>query len=134
MKAKSTGAKVVLTVTKMILHTILNIIFYALVIFLVMKCSTAAFDFAYQIFGDVSVEEEPGRDIKVTIKKGDSTMKIADKLERKRVIANKYSFYIRAKITKKIILPGTFVLNNSMNYEQLLDILTVAAKKEQEEN
>lgn len=130
MTTKSTRTKIILNVTRFILHILLNAIFYIIVVIVIANFSTTAYEFAYQIFGDVAVESEPGHDIEVKIKKGESTISIATKLEKKKVILNKYSFLIRAKITNKIIIPGTFVINSSMNYDEILNILTTPSKEE----
>lgn len=125
--SKSANTKIVLNITSFILHILLNIIFYVLVVLIVSRLSTAAYDFAYQLYGTVSVEEAPGTDVKIQIKKGESTMTLAKKLEYNRVILNKNSFFVRAKLStsaKKPILAGTYILNTSMNYEQILDVIT----------
>lgn len=123
MNARVSKAKVVLNVTSFILHVFINIIFYVLVILLIMKLSTVAYDFSYQIFGDVTVESQPGRERKVQIKKGESTLDISKKLEINKLIVNKYSFYVKAKITKRLIMPGTYMINSSMTYDEIFDVI-----------
>lgn len=125
--------KVILNITSFIMHLFINIIFYILVVLLVMKLSTVAYDFSYQIFGDVSVESQPGRDRKVQIKKGESTLDVSKKLELNKLIVNKYSFYLKAKITKKVIMPGTYIINSSMTYDEIFDIIGDLGASEDEE-
>lgn len=129
MASKSTKTKFILNVISFVLHILLNIIFYAIVILIIIRFSTMAYNFAYQIYGNVAVEESPGRDIKIQIKKGESTMTLAKKLEYNRIILDKNAFYIRAKLSidnKQPILPGTYILNTSMNYEQIIMVITDA--------
>lgn len=126
MAAKSAKTKILLNITSFVLHILLNVVFYILVVLLVARLSTIAYNFSYQLYGNVAVEESPGRDITIQIKKGESTMAIAKKLEYNKLVLNQYSFYIRAKLTttKQPILPGKYTLNTSMNYEKILKIIT----------
>lgn len=129
MASKSAKTKFILNIISFVLHILLNIIFYAIVILVIVRFSTVAYNFAYQIYGNVAVDESPGRDVTVQIKKGESTMALARKLEYSRVILNKDSFYIRAKLSidkNQPILPGTYLLNTSMNYEQIIAVITDA--------
>lgn len=124
MATKSARTKIVLSITSFILHLLLNILFYVVVIMIVTTLSKDAFDFSYQIFGDVAVDSEPGRNVKIQIKKGESTMNIASKLEINKVIVNKYSFALKVKLTKQLIKPGTYEVNSSMNYDEILAVIT----------
>lgn len=110
-----------------IIQIILNVLFYVVAIIVIMRFSTAAYELSYQIFGHVTAQESPGIDKPVTIEQGDSTVKIATMLEEKGLIVNKYSFIIRAKISisdRHPIVPGEYVLNTSMPYETILEIIT----------
>lgn len=133
MENKTSISKIILTIINVIIHIFLNILFYTFVIILITKLSVIAYDFSYQIFGNVSVEEAPGRDISIEIKSGESTMNIANKLELNRLIVNKYSFYLRAKITKQVIMPGTYVINTSMDYDQIFSVITDLSESEKKE-
>lgn len=127
MGSSPTKIKVFFAILKGVLQLLLNIIFYALVVLIILELSTAGYKFSYQIFGDVAVEEAPGQDIIVQIQEGESTRSIARKLELKKLVVNQYSFYLRAKMTtgdKKPILPGTYTLNTSMNYDAILATIT----------
>ena len=77
-----------------VIQVILNVLFYIVAIIVVVRFSTAAYELSYQVFGNATVQEAPGRDRTVTINEGDSTVKIAAMLEEKGIIVNKYSFII----------------------------------------
>lgn len=124
MATNSTSVKATLKITSFIIRLLMNIIFYVLVAFLIVNVSKEAFQFTYQLYGPVAVEKEPGRDLIIQIKKGESTMDIASKLEVNRVIVNKYSFYLKAKIEDVAIMPGTYEINSSMTYDDILKIIT----------
>jgi UPF0755 protein len=127
MGATSTRTKVFFKILKSVLQLFLNILFYVLVVLAIMKLSTAAFEFSYQVFGNVVVEEAPGTDVEIKIQEGESTSSIARKLAVQKLVVNQYSFYLRTKLTTgsdKPILPGSYTLNTSMNYDDILAIIT----------
>lgn len=124
MATNSTSVKATLKITSFIIRLLMNIMFYVLVAFLIVNVSKQAFQFTYQLYGPVALEKEPGRDLIIQIKKGESTMDIASKLEVNRVIVNKYSFYVKTKIEDDTIMPGTYEINSSMTYNDILEIIT----------
>lgn len=133
MLAENIGTKkVLLNVVKTIMSLLLSAIFYMLVIFAVSKACTVTYDFMYQIFGEVSVQNAPGTDLDFTISEGESTMSVASRLEYGKLVVNKYSFYIRAKLDTAGagILPGTYELNTSMTYGEILSVITNASAAE----
>lgn len=134
----SGSQKTVLGGVKVIFSIILSLIFYGLIIFAVSRLCIYVYDFGYQIFGNVAAAEAPGTDVDFTINEGDSTMSIASRLEYNKLIVNKYSFYIRAKLDAQgsdgsRVMPGTYELNTSMNYEEILSIITSYDASGQEE-
>lgn len=124
MADKSTSVKVTLKVSSFVLRTLLNIVFYSLVVIAVIYVSKQAFSFTYQLYGPVTVDQPPGRVIRIEIKNGDSTMEVAKKLELNRAIVNKYSFLLKTKLQDLSIMAGTYEINTSMTYDEILDIIT----------
>ncbi|HPU62698.1 MAG TPA: endolytic transglycosylase MltG [Mobilitalea sp.] len=128
MASSSTFFKVTFKITSFILRLLLNIIFFVLVIVFVIYGSRTAFDFTYQLYGPVTVDPEPGRNVYIEISKGESTMEVAKKLELYRVIKNKYAFYLKTKLQSEVIMPGKYEVNSSMTYDEILDIITDYSK------
>lgn len=124
MAANSTTVKLTMKVASFVLRLLLNIMFYILIVILTINVSKAAFDFTYQLYGPVSVEKAPGTNIIFQVNKGDSTMDVASKLELNLVIKNKYAFYLKTKLKHSVIMPGTYKLNSSMTYDQVLSVVT----------
>ncbi|NLO09606.1 MAG: endolytic transglycosylase MltG [Clostridiales bacterium] len=131
--SSSTSIKLTLKISSFILRLLLNIIFIILVVVLVVYGSRTAFNFTYQLYGPVAVENEPGRTIPIRINKGESSMDIAGKLELNRVIVDKYSFYFKVKLQDKVIMPGTYRVNSSMTYDEILDVITDYSNSEVQE-
>jgi len=102
----------------------INIIFYVFVFNKVSDLADRSYDISYRVFGEESLTEGKGRDVRVTILKGESTMNIASKLEDAKIIPDKYSFYLKLKLNEYEIMPGTFVLNSSMSYNEILGIIS----------
>lgn len=128
MSSSSTSARITLKISSFVLRSLLNLIFAIVVVVLVINGSKLAFNFTYQLYGPVTVDEEPGRDIPIQINKGESTMDIASKLELNRVIVDKNSFYFKTKLQNKVIMSGTYKVNSSMTYDEVLDIITDYSK------
>ena len=124
MAGKSTSMKTTLKITSFILRLLLNITFYVLVIVMVISVSRKVYNFAYQVYGPVTVDEAPGREKPIQIQQGEGTMDIASKLELNRLIVNKYSFYAKVQFQKAVIMPGTYMLNTSMTYDEIIEIIT----------
>lgn len=126
-KKRRLTAQTVLHVVLGILYLMLNVVFYAVVFLVAKNLCTSTYHYAYQIFGNVSVTEAPGTDVEVTIEKGSGSMDIATMLERKRLVVNRYTFFIRTKLTigkEHPIYPGKYMLNTSMCYDDILKIIT----------
>ncbi len=128
MATRSTAVKLTLKVTSFIVRMLLNIFFYILVIILIINVSKYAYTFTYQLYGPDTVDEAPGREIVFQIKKGESKMDIATKLELNHAIKNKYSFYLKTKLQEYVIIPGTYIINSSMTYDDILDVITDYSK------
>lgn len=125
---KSMASKVILKISTTVLNVCLNIMFYVIVVMLIVRVCQYAYDFSYQVFGSMPKDAEPGYNVEIQILKGESTMNIANKLETHKVIINKYSFYIKTKLKDYNIMPGTFVLSTSMDYDEILAVITDSTK------
>ncbi len=104
-------------------------------IILVSTVGKKAYDFGFRVFTEGPVAEAPGRDIVVSVEKGESLRSIAKKLEEKGITTDWALFFVQAKLTehKGSIDPGTYTLNNSYTVDELMAILTKADEKEEEE-
>ncbi len=124
MENKSQSTKAVLDIFGFLLGMILNIVFYAVVAFAIYFVSARVYEYSYQVFGDRVCEAAPGRDVQIHIDEGESTMEIANKLYMNKVVVNKYTFYLKVRLFEKDIMQGTFLLNTSMTYDEVLSVIT----------
>ncbi|MBP1754566.1 MAG: hypothetical protein H6Q59_964 [Firmicutes bacterium] len=128
MATRSTAVKLTLKVTSFIVRLLMNIFFYILVVILIINVSKFAYTFTYQLYGPDTVDEAPGRDIIFQITKGESKMDIATKLELNHAIKSKYSFFLKTKLQEYVIMPGTYIINSSMTYNEILGVITDYSK------
>jgi UPF0755 protein len=125
MANKSTTMKLTLKITSFIFRLLLNIMFYILIVIAIVNASKFAFEFTYQLYGPVTVDPiGSGKPIIFQIKKGESSMDIASKLEVNHAIKNKYSFYLKTKFQESVIMPGTYEISSDMTYTQILAVIT----------
>ena len=132
MAKRSVKTKVALKVTNGVLHILLNVLFYCIVAVVIIKACTITYDFSYQLFGDVAVSEAPGIERQIVVDQHESTMSVASKLELYKLIVNKYSFYVRAKLTNEVIKPGTYIINSAMSYDEIFDVITGETEEDSE--
>ncbi len=120
-----TTTRTVLNMTNATLRILLNIIIFTVIILLVYKYSWQAYSFAYRVFGADPVEDKyvtDGKDVTIKIDKGDSALNVGAKLELARAIHDKFSFYIRARLTKAQFHPGLYTVNTTMSYDEMFEI------------
>lgn len=120
-----------LRIIKFILHLLFNVAFYLIIIYLAVRVGSVIYDTSYQVFGNEGTVESDGTDVYIKIDQGETTMNVASKLEQNKVIDNKYSFYIHAKLREYPIMPGIFTLNTSMDYDEIFTIITVPNSEEE---
>ncbi len=137
-KNSNIGTGIALSFTSFMLQMFVAILFYVIVILLVSNLSSTAYDFCYEIYGTVTVDKAPGTDVTFVVEEGESTLNVAKKLELNQIIVNDYTFFIRTKFSGKTIFPGTYILNTSMSYEEILDVIadyeTALENKEETNN
>jgi UPF0755 protein len=125
MATKSTSVKLTLKITSFVLRLLLNIMFYVLVVILVVNFSRIAYEFTYELYGPVTVDNDTNaRKIYIQIEQGESSMDIASKLELNLAIRNKYSFWLKTKLENMKIMPGTYEIYSNMTYDEILDVIT----------
>lgn len=127
MAGISNSTKSILRVIQIILQVIFNILFYIVVILFAIYLSRNVYDFSYQIFGNVPAQEAPGQQVIFKIQKGEDIIEISKGLKKENLIVNPYSFIARVKISvgkRQPIVPGTYELNSSMTYDEIIAIIT----------
>lgn len=111
----------------------LTLVVALLIIYVTIGISLVGFDFGYRVFTEPAMEEEPGRDVVVTIDKGMSDMEIGAELERVGLVRNGTLFMIQLKLSAYAddIQPGAHILNTSMTPKEMM--ILMSEKQETEE-
>lgn len=130
MTAKTKKSNSFMKVISFLLQLSLNIIFYLVIVLLILMLTQKAYRFSYQVFGNEAADPKPGHERSIKITKGESTMDLASVLETNGLIVSKYSFYVKAKLTKQVILPGKYIINSSMTYNEIFDVITKASNED----
>lgn len=127
---RSSGMRVLLRMSGGFLKICVNIVIYALVIFLIYKAAIYSYDFTYRVMGSETVDpdEASGREVKIQILKGETSMNIAAKLETNKVIVDKYSFFVKLKLRGDEVMPGTYMLKSWSTYDDIIREITDATK------
>lgn len=125
MKKQNAAYSVLFRITKLLVAVI--------IIMLIYIASLKSYDFGYRIFSERPVSMAPGMDITVEIKSGMNTDAISDLLEEKGVIRDALIFKIQNRFSHYYgeFQAGTYTLNNSMDNEEIMAILSGEVSQEQ---
>ena len=105
----------IIDVTVSFIGTVIRAVVLIACVILVINIGKKAYDFGFRIFTEGPVAEAPGRDIIMSVEKGEGLKDIAQKLAEKGITSDWALFFIQAKLSeyKGSIDPGTYTLNNS---------------------
>ncbi|RHU85874.1 hypothetical protein DXC26_01460 [Clostridiaceae bacterium OM08-6BH] len=114
---------------------LLRLALLILVVVGIFKVGEYAYTYCYSVVSDTAAEEEPGRDVSVSVTSDMSAGKVAKLLERKELVKSADVFKIQMKVTgyEDKIQPGKYVLNTSMRPREMLKILAGEETEEDEE-
>ena len=114
---------------------LLRLALLILVVVGIFKVGEYAYSYCYSVVSDTAAEEEPGRDVSVSVTSDMSAGKVAKLLERKGLVKSADVFKIQMKVTgyEDKIQPGKYVLNTSMRPREMLKILAGEETEEDEE-
>ena len=112
-----------------------KIILSAAVIIVVFKLAVSAYDFGFNLFADIPIdEEESGRTVNVIISENQDSMDVGKMLEEKGLIRDAKMFYIQDMLSdyKDMITAGTYELNTAMSVEEMLEVMCSNAETAEE--
>ncbi len=127
----------IIDVTASFIGTVIRAVVLIACVVLVINIGKKAYEFGFRIFTEGPVAEAPGRDIIMSVEKGEGLKDIAEKLEEKGITGDWALFFVQAKLSehKGSVEPGTYTLNNSMTTDEIMAVLTGAdIEGEGEEN
>lgn len=112
---------------------ILRLAIFILVIVGIYRIGETSYRYCYSIVSDVAVDEEPGRDVRVTVTSGMKSKELASLLERKGLVEDADIFVFQLKVNRydDRLKPGDYVLNTSMTPREMMK--RMAGEYEEEE-
>ena len=106
---------------------LVNVLAAVLLSFMIFHACRFCYALCYEIYGPVVAEKAPGTDKSFSVKENESMYRVAKDLYDNGLIVNGYSFYIRTMLMDRDeikLKTGDYILNTSMDYEEILDMLT----------
>lgn len=118
--------------SEILLSFSLRILFLIVLLYMILQGVKLAYRYGHGLMYEHAMEKEPGREVSLEIKEGESSSDVAAQLEKLGLIDNKESFMLKAKLYHASLLPGTYSLNTAMTQVGILDFISEEGKKNQE--
>ena len=118
--------------TEILLSFSLRILFLIGLLYLLLQGVKIAYGYGHGLLYERAMEKEPGREITLEIKQGESAGEIADQLKGLGLIDNTQAFVLKTKLYHTSLLPGSYTLSTAMTQLQMLDFIAEEGKKNQE--
>lgn len=117
-----------------ILSSLLSILFATLILIVVLRAGSAAYDIGYRIFTEPAMDKQPGRDITVRVSNHMSGTKLGSLLEEKKLVDNGFLFSLQLKLSsyEGKLKAGVYTLNTSQTAEEMIQVLAGEEGEEEE--
>ncbi|MEE1242400.1 MAG: endolytic transglycosylase MltG [Frisingicoccus sp.] len=102
----------------------INIVIYAVAIFVLIRVGTIAYDFSYEVFGEPVVSEYADEEVRIEVVSGDGGKSVAAKLKEAGVIDNELAFVIKARLSSANLMPGTYIVKGNMSADDMIEIMS----------
>lgn len=116
------------------LIALIKLLVFVFIVLLLIYLFKMCQEFGYSVFQDKS-KDAPGTptvvEAVVTIKEGDSALKIGEELQKKNIIRDQYSFAVAIRCMEgyQSIIPGDYTVNSSMKPSELLTKFTTGTQE-----
>ena len=116
-------------IDKMIMKTIttvLKVVLAVVVVMLVYKGATLAYDYGYRVFAEEPMSAAPGWDMDIVVEDGMGPKEIGIMLESRGLIKDGTLFYLQNILSKYKgdLKAGTYTLNTSMTTEEMMAVIS----------
>lgn len=121
--------------TLTVLSITFKIVITALIIMGILRLGTMAYNYGHSVFQETAVDEEPGRQVEVSIPAGSSEMAIGKILEKKGLVEDWKLFYLQVTVSKYRgkLQPGQYILSTAMKPRAMMAIMSGEAPEEPEQ-
>lgn len=118
--------------TEILLSFSLRILFLIGLLYLILQGVKLAYGYGHGLLYERAMEKEPGREISLEIRPGESAGEIANNLQELGLIDNTQAFVLKVKLYHTSLLPGSYTLSTAMTQLQMLDYIAEEGQKNQE--
>lgn len=114
--------------------SVLRILLYICIIFLVIWIARTSYRFGYEIFNQQAMSPDDGQEVTVVVKEGDSVYQVGKTLEKRGLIDDAKVFVVQEKLSKYRgqIKAGTYILSTAYTPDRMLAILSGAEEETDE--
>lgn len=105
---------------KTIMGISIKAIVYIAIVIIIYEIAIWSFGVGEKVFSESGYQEEPGKNISVTISSSMSKMEVAELLEDKGIVENRWIFYIQSVLYEADYEDGKYKLNTSYSPEDLV--------------
>lgn len=103
-----------------IIRISISVLIVVIILMVFVSIGKKAYDFGYRIFTETAVDEEPGKDVVVLVRSDMGKRDVAEMLEEKGLVNDKWLFLIQYRLTDfDTIAPGTYTLNTAMTVHDM---------------
>lgn len=115
-------------------ETIIKIAAVVFLVSFVYDAAVKAYDYGYRVFAEEPVTVGDGRTISISVGASDSVRDIAKNLEEKGLIRDANLFFVQELLSEYHgkIIPGIYDLNTSMTNDEMLEIMSLESKEEED--
>lgn len=120
---------------KKALRIVLQVLINVVIVLFLLQVFMLAYNFAYKVFTDTSVNPTSDKNVTFVIEPDSSTMEIVDGLIDSGLIEDKYVMLAKIYLSSYHgkMMPGTYILSPSMTQDEIMRELTDASQEEETE-
>lgn len=110
-------------VTGAVIHVSVKLIIYILIVVLFYYGVTTAYRFGLRVFSRRTMTSQPGIEMRISIREGDSVTDVGRTLEDMGVIHDGYAFVFQKYFYQIDLEPGIYTVNTAMTVKEVLEAL-----------
>ena len=118
-----------------LLDTVVKGMLVAFAIIMISKYAALAYNYGYNIYNQTPVSQYDTRVVLVSVTESMSVMDIAELLENRGLVQDKYLFWLQERFSEYhgMIAPGTYDLSPSQTADEIIGIMCASTIEAQEE-
>ncbi len=110
-----------------IMRISIKCVVYIAIVVIIYQLALTGFDIGQKVFTSKGYKAAPGKNISVTISNSMSDMDVAELLEDKGIVENKWIFYVQSIMYQSKYKSGKYKLNTSSAPEDLIKTMSASA-------